>query len=376
MNGLFPKSQDRLKLFAGIALALLAMGCHRGPAASGAYTQPPPLVNVMTLQPQTLSMTTQLPGRVDAERVANVNARVDGVVLSRNFEQGANVTNGQALYEIDPAPYKAQLESAKASLVQAQALMERYKPLVSINAVSRQNFDNAVSAASQAKAAQDIAAINLGYCSVTAPISGRIGPALVTEGTLVSQVAATPMAVIQQMDPIYFDLTEASVDVLKLRAQLQSGRLQGLSSGPKVTLQLPDGTTYPHEGRLLFQDVSVDPSSGMVTLRAEFPNPDHVLLPGMFAVGTLEQGDAPNTILVPQRSVVIGPTGAASVMLVNSTNSVVPQPIELGAATGTNWIVQSGLKAGDRVIVDGLLKAQPGATVNPVDIGTTNAAVQ
>ncbi len=275
MNGLFPKSQYRLKLFAGIALALPAMGCHRGPAASGAYTQPPPLVNVMTLQPQTLPMTTQLPGRVDAERVANVNARADGIVLSRNFEQGANVTNGQALYEIDPAPYKANLESAKASLLQAQALMERYKPLVSINAVSRQNFDNAVSAASQAKAAQDIAAINLGYCSVTAPISGRIGPALVTEGTLVSQAAATPMAVIQQMDPIYFDLTEASVDVLKLRAQLQSGRLQGLSSGePKVTLQLPDGTTYPHEGKLLFQDVSVDPSSGMVTLRAEFPNPD------------------------------------------------------------------------------------------------------
>ena len=389
MNGLFSKPQDRLKSFATIALALLAAGCHRGQAGGGMYAQPSPTVNVITVQAQTLPMTTQLPGRVDPERVANVNARVDGVVLSRDFEQGANVTNGQVLYQIDPAPYKAQLESAKASLTQAQALMERYKPLVSINAVSKQNYDNAVSSAAQAKAARDVAAINLGYCSVTAPISGRIGPALVTEGTLVSQGAATPMAVVQQLDPIYFDFTEASVELLKMRAQLQSGQLKGPASGePEVTLQLPDGTTYSHAGKLLFQDVSVDPSSGMVTLRAEFPNPDHVLLPGMFAVGTLEQGDAPNTILIPQRAVVIGPTGTASVMLaalnaaMAATNAaaaavnalVEPRPIELGAAVGTNWIVQSGLEAGDRVIVDGLLKAQPGATVNPVDIGTTNTA--
>ncbi|MGH8022375.1 MAG: efflux RND transporter periplasmic adaptor subunit [Limisphaerales bacterium] len=356
-----------------LLLALLAAGCHRNPAGySGAM--PPPLVNVVTVRPRPLPITTQLPGRIDAEQVANVNARVDGVVLRREFVQGANVTNGQALYQIDPAPYKAQLESAKANMTQAQSLMQRYKPLVSINAVSRQNYDNAVAAAAQAKAARDIAAINLGYCSVTAPISGRIGPALVTVGTLVSQAAATPLAVIQQLDPIYFDFTEASVDVLKLRAQLHSGQLRRPASGElKVTLQLPDGSTYPLPGKLLFQDVSVDPSSGMVSLRAEFPNPDRVLLPGMFAVGTLQEGVAPNTILVPQRAVVIDPTGAASVMLVTSTNSVAPRPIQLGGATATDWIVQSGLKPGDRVIVDGLQKAFPGAKVNPVDVGSSNA---
>jgi membrane fusion protein, multidrug efflux system len=375
MDRLF--SNPRVHQSGVVLLALLAAGCHRAPAGGAGYSGPPPLVNVITVQPRMLPVTTQLPGRVDPERVANVNARADGVVLRRNFEQGANVTNGQVLYEIDPAPYKAQLESAKASLVQAQALMERYKPLVSINAVSHQNYDNAVSSAAQAKAARDVAAINLGYCSVTAPISGRIGPALVTEGTLVSQAAATPMAVVQQLDPIYFDFTESSVNVLKLRAQLQSGRLRGPASGEaNVTLQLPDGTTYPDTGKVLFQDVSVDPSSGMVTLRAEFPNPDHVLLPGMFAVGTLEEGDAPDTILVPQRAVVIGPTGGASVMLVTSTNSVSPQPIELGPAVGTDWIVLSGLKPDDRVIVEGLLKAQPGMPVSPVDVGTTNAAAQ
>jgi len=374
MNRLF--SNPRVYQSSVVFLALLAAGCHRAPAGGAGYSGPPPHVNVVTVRTQSFPVTTQLPGRVDPERIANVNARVDGVVLSRNFEQGANVTNGQVLYQIDPAPYKAQLESAKASLVQAQALMERYKPLVSINAVSRQNYDNAVSSAAQAKAARDVAAINLGYCSVTAPISGRIGPALVTEGTLVSQGAATPMAVVQQMDPIYFDLTQASVDVLKLRAQIQSGQLQSPSNEAALTLQLPDGSTYPYPGKLLFQDVSVDPSSGMVTLRAEFPNPDHVLLPGMFAVGTLEEGIAPNTILVPQRAVVIGPTGDASVMLVTSTNSVAVQSIKLGAATATDWIVQSGLKPGDRVIVAGLLKAMPGMMVNPVDIGTTNTDAQ
>lgn len=335
---------------------------------------PPPQVNIITIKPQPLPITTELPGRIEPVRTAQVNARVDGIVLHREFEQGSEVTNGQVLYEIDPAPYQATVDSAKASLNQAQLLAERYKPLVGINAVSKQNYDNAVAAAAQARASLEIAQINLGYCTVTAPISGRIGAALVTEGALVSQSAATQMALIQQMDPIYFDFTESSADVLKLRKELEAGRLKEASSGePTVTLKLPDGTTYPNDGKLLFQDVTVDPSSGMVTLRAEFPNPDHVLLPGMYAVGTVDEGVAPDAILVPQRSVVIDPAGGASVMLINSTNSVEPQPIQLGAATGANWIVQSGLKSGDRVMVDGLLKAYPGMTVNPVDIGSTNA---
>jgi len=358
-------------LLAGLAAA----GCHRGPAAG--FNMPPPQVNVITIKPQALPITAELPGRIDPVNIAQVNARVDGNVLHREFEQGSYVTNGQVLYEIDPAPYKAQLESAQASLMQAKLLAERYKPLVGINAVSKQNYDNAVASAAEAKASVDIAQINLGYCTVTAPISGRIGPALVTEGALVSQSAATPMALIQQMDPIYFDFTESSADVLKLRKQLAAGQLKEASSGePKVTLELPDGTAYPQEGKLLFQDITVDPSSGMVTLRAEFPNPDGWLLPGMFGIGRLEQAIAPEAILVPQPAVVIEPNGSASVMLVTATNTVVAQPIQIGAAVGTDWTVESGLKAGDRVIVAGLQKAMPGMPVAPVLVDeTTNAPV-
>ncbi len=332
---------------------------------------PPPPVDVVTVHPRSVPVTMNLPGRIDPERVAQVNARVDGIVLRREFEQGANVTNGEVLYQIDPAPYRATLDSAKANLKQASLLAQRYKPLVSINAVSKQNYDNAVSAAAQAKASEEIAAINLGYCTVTAPITGRIGPALVTEGALVSQSAATPMALIQQMDPIYFDFTEPSADVLTLQKEMKAGQLQSVSSGePKVTLELPDNSVYPYDGKLLFQDVSVDPSSGMVTLRAEFPNPDGWLLPGMFAVGKIEQAVTPDAILVPEPCVVIGPDGSASVMLVTTTatatNIVVSQPVRIGAAVGTDWVVESGLKSGDQVILNGLQKAQPGMQVTPV----------
>jgi membrane fusion protein, multidrug efflux system len=370
-----PKKQRRFTGFSPLfLLVLLATGCHHGPDGNGQMMPPPPEVDIVTVQPKALPLTTTLPGRIDPYRVAQVNARVDGIVLHRNFEQGSSVTNGQVLYEIDPAPYQATLDSAKASLAQAHQLMERYKPLVGINAVSKQTYDNAVSAAAQAKASEEIAEINLGYCTVTAPISGRIGAALVTEGALVSESAATPMALIQTMDPIYFDFTESSAEALKLRRELDAGQLEKASTGePKVTLKLPDETTYPHEGKLLYQDITVDPTSGMVTLRAEFPNPEGWLLPGMFAEGRLEQAIAPKTILVPQPSVVVGPDGSASVMLVTtSTNVVVPQPIQLGSAVGTDWIVESGLKPGDRVIVNGLLKARPGGTVSPVEIKPAN----
>jgi len=369
-------TKNRFENFSAIFLLalLFATGCHQQQGGSG--QPPPPEVNIITIKPQPLPITTELPGRIDPERIAQVNARVDGIVLHREFEQGSAVTNGQVLYEIDPAPYQATVDSAKASLNQAQLLAERYKPLVGINAVSKQNYDNAVAAAAQAKASLEIAQINLGYCTVTAPISGRIGAALVTEGALVSQSAATHMALIQQMDPIYFDFTESSADVLNLRKDLEAGHLKELPSGEaRVTLALPDGTMYSREGKLLFQDITVDPSSGMVTLRAEFPNPDGWLLPGMYARGKLEEAVAPEAVLVPQQSVVIGPDGSASVMIVTavSTNWIVqPQPIQIGAAVGPNWVVQSGLKAGDRVIVAGLLKAMPGAPVTPVSVDETN----
>jgi len=351
---------------AAVSLALLALaGC--GQKQAGGFKMPPPEVGVVTLAPESVALTTELPGRIDPVRVAQVRARVDGIVLHREFHEGTDVTNGQVLYQIDPAPYKAALDSANASLTQAQQLVERYKPLVGINAVSKQDYDNAVSAAAQAKAAQEIAAVNFGYCTVTAPISGHIGAALVTEGALVSQSAATEMALVTQLDPIYCDFTESSTEVLRLRHELEAGTLKTVAPGEaKVTLSLDDGTTYPHPGKLLFSDVTVDPTSGMITLRAEFPNPDHLLLPGMFARGELEQAVDSEAITVLQRGVSIGPNGIATVMVVGADNKVEARVIKIGQAVGNKWIVTDGLKAGEKIIVDGLQKVQPGMAVKPV----------
>ena len=348
-------------------LTLLALaGCGQHPGA-GAFNMPPPEVSVVTIAPESVALTTELPGRIDPVRVAQVRARVDGIVLHRNFKEGADVTNGEVLYEIDPAPYKAALDSANASLMQAQALAKRYQPLVGISAVSKQDYDNAVSAAAQAKAAQEIAAVNFGYCTVTAPISGKIGAALVTEGALVSQSAATQMALVTQLDPIYCDFTESSTELLRLQRQLESGTFKTIAPGEaKVTLLLDDGTTYPLPGKLLFSDVTVDPTSGMVTLRAEFPNPDHLLLPGMFARGVLEQAVDNQAITVLQRGVNVGPNGVATVMVVGADGKVAARVIKIGQAIGNKWIVTDGLKAGEHVIVEGLQKAMPGMPVKPV----------
>jgi membrane fusion protein, multidrug efflux system len=352
--------------FAALLASLALAGCGHNQGA-GAFNMPPPEVGVVTLAPESVALTTELPGRIDPVRVAQVRARVDGIVLHRNFREGADVTNGEVLYQIDPAPYKAALDSANASLRQAQLLVQRYQPLVGINAVSKQDYDNAVSAAAQAKAAQEIAAVNFGYCTVTAPISGNIGAALVTEGALVSQSAATQMALVTQLDPIYCDFTESSTELLRLRRELENGTLKTVAPGEaKVTLRLDDGTTYAHPGKLLFSDVTVDPTSGMVTLRAEFPNPDHLLLPGMFARGELEQAVDNQAITVPQRGVNIGANGVASVMLVGAGGKVEARIIKIGQAVGNKWIVTDGLKAGEQVIVEGLQKAMPGMPVKPV----------
>jgi len=353
-------------LFVASAVVLFS-GCGRNQTGAGAYSLPPPEVGVVTIAPEAVALTTELPGRIDPVRVAQVRARVDGIVLHRNFQEGADVTNDEVLYQIDPAPYKAALDSANASLMQAQLLVERYQPLVGINAVSKQDYDNAVSAAAQAKAAQEIAAVNFGYCTVTAPISGKIGAALVTEGALVSQSAATEMALVTQLDPIYCDFTESSTEVLRLRRELENGALKSVAPGEaKVTLLLDDGTTYPQPGKLLFSDVTVDPTSGMVTLRAEFPNPDHLLLPGMFARGVLEQAVDANAITVPQRGVNIGAGGVATVMVVGADGKVEARVVKIGQAVGNKWVVADGLKAGEQVIVEGLQKAQPGMAAKPV----------
>ena len=350
-----------------LAAAVFFTGCGRNQAGAGASNMPPPEVGVVTIAPESVALTTELPGRIDPVRVAQVRARVDGIVLHRNFREGADVTNGEVLYEIDPAPFKAALDSANASLTQAQLLAERYQPLVGIHAVSKQDYDNAVSAAAQAKAAQEIAAVNFGYCTVTAPISGKIGAALVTEGALVSQSAATEMALVTQLDPIYCDFTESSTELLRLRRELDNGALESAASGEaKVTLLLDDGTTYPQPGKLLFSDITVDPTSGMVTLRAEFPNPDHLLLPGMFARGVLEQAVDAKAITVLQRGVSVGANGIATVMVVGADGKVEARVIKLGQAVGDKWVVTDGLKAGEQVVVEGLQKFQPGMVVKPV----------
>jgi membrane fusion protein (multidrug efflux system) len=377
-----------------LALLLLALaGCGHNQGAGG-YNMPPPEVGIVTIMPESTVLTTELPGRIDPVREAQVRARVDGIVLHCNFQQGADVKTGEVLYQIDPAPFQAAYDNAAATLAKAEAnakqtqlLADRYQPLVGINAVSKQDYDNAVSAAAQAKAdvlaakaALETASINLGYATVTSPIDGRIGAALVTEGALVSQSAATQMALVQQLDPIYCDFTESSTEVLRLRRQLENGAFKTIAPGEaKLTLRLDDGTTYALPGRLLFSDVTVDPSSGMITLRAMFPNPDHLLLPGMFARGELEQAVDTKAVTLPQRGVNIGVNGIAAAMVVGADDKVEIRVLQLGAAIGNKWIITDGLKAGDRVIVDGLQKVQPGMVVKPVpfsqgDTNNTSAA--
>jgi membrane fusion protein, multidrug efflux system len=376
----------------GMAVALTALisGCSPSQGGPGASQAPPPEVSVVTVAPESVALTTELPGRIDPVRVAQVRARVDGVVLHRKFHEGAEVKAGEELFQIDPAPFQAVFDSANANLAraeasakQAQQLADRYEPLVGLNAVSRQEYDNAFSAAAQAKAevlaakaAQETASINLGYTKVVSPIDGKIGAALVTEGALVSQGAATPMAVVTQLDPIYCDFTESSTELLRLRGALDRGTLKTVAPGEaKVTLLLDDGTTYSEPGKLLFSDVTVDPTSGMVTLRAEFPNPNHMLLPGMFARGVLQQAVDNQAITVLQRGVSVGAGGIASVMVAGADNKVEARVVKLGQAVGNKWIVTDGLKAGENVIVEGLQKIGPGMVVKPVPFNPGSAGV-
>jgi membrane fusion protein, multidrug efflux system len=371
---------------AATSLALLALaGCGKNQQN---FTPPPPEVGVITIQSRPLPITAELPGRIDPVRTAQVRARVAGILLKRVFTEGSDVNEGDVLFQIDPAPLQAAYDGAKASLAsaeanvkQAQAQADRYEVLVKINAVSKQDYDTAVATAAQdnanvlvAKAALETASLNLGYAAVTAPISGRIGPALVTEGALVGQAEVTELAVIQQLDPIYFDFTESSTELLKLRRELDSGQLKKVAPDEaKISLLLEDGTIYPREGKLLFSDVTVDPTTGMITLRAEFPNPDDLLLPGMFARARLEQATDSQAITVPQRGVTYGPDGKPTVMVVTPDDKVEVRPITVSSAEGNDWIVTSGLKAGERVILEGLQKVQPGMVVKPVPFDSTNA---
>ena len=368
-----------------IALAVVA-GCGPKPEAGAGGApgagMPPAEVGAITVTPRVVGLATELPGRLEASRVAQVRARAAGILQRRVFTEGSDVKAGQLLFRIDAAPYEASAASARAalaraqaSLTQAAALAERYQPLLDANAISKQEYVNAVAArktaeadVATAKANLQTAQINLGYASVSAPISGRIGRALVTEGALVGQGDATPLATIQQIDPMYVNFTQSTTDVLRLRKAVESGRFRRVGGGGAslpVRVILEDGSDYGRPGKLLFTDLTVDPTSGQVTLRAEVPNPNGLLLPGMYVRVRIEQAQAAAGIVVPQQAVTRGSTGD-SVMVVAADGKVAPRPVRIGSSVDGQWVVLDGLKAGEMVMVDGFQKLRGNAPVKPV----------
>ena len=389
-----PAGFDRLQPLALAAfVSLFLAGCGKGDApAASAAAPPPPQVGVVTVTPGDVGLVTELPGRLEASRVAQVRARAAGILQKRLFREGSDVKAGQLLFTIDAAPYAAAAASARAgqaraeaNLAQATALAERYRPLVEANAISQQEYANAVAAQKQAaadvavgKANVQAASITLGYASVTAPISGRIGRSLVTEGALVGQGDATQLAVIQQINPMYVNFTQSASDVLKLRAAMAGGqfkRASGLEAA-SVRIVLEDGSEYAQPGKLLFSDLTVDATTGQITLRAEVPNPAGQLLPGLYVRVRLEQAQASNAITLPQQAVTRTAQGD-TVMVVGSDGKVAPRTIKIGSAKGAQWVVLEGLKAGEQVMVDGFQKLQmmpPGTPVKTVPWRPAGAA--
>lgn len=348
-------------LLLAISLTTLLSACKEAPATAAA---PPPKVGVITLQPQAFALTSELPGRTSAYRVAEVRPQVNGIILKRLFTEGREVKAGQQLYQIDPALYAATLKSAQATLQSSQSLAERYQLLVDEQAVSRQAFDEARAKQMEAEAALQTATINLRYTKVLAPIGGRIGRSAVSEGALVSNGQSTAMAVIQQLDPIYVDVTQSSLEILKLRNDLASGRLQKAgNNAATVKLLLEDGSEYPQAGQLEFSEVSVDPGTGSVTLRAVFPNPKHDLLPGMFVHAQLQAGVSAQAILAPQQGVTRNLKGQPTALVVNQHDQVELRELQAERTAGNAWLINQGLQAGDRLIVEGLQFVKPGITV-------------
>lgn len=362
-------------------VALAALGaCGKKDDKAGAGQMPPPQVGVIAVQPQTVPLVTELPGRLEASRIAQVRARAAGVVQKRTFVEGSDVKAGQLLFQIDPSTYQASYDSARATLAkaeanlnQATALAERYKPLQEAKAVSPQEYLNAQVAQRQAqadvataKAAVQTAQINLGYASVTSPISGRIGRALVTEGALVGQGETTQLATVQQINPLYVNFTQSATEALRLKRAMESGKLDKAGAqGTVVKVVLDDGTEYPLNGKLLFADLSVDSTSGQVSLRAELPNPQGALLPGLYVRVRLEQAQVQGGILIPQQAVTRAAQGD-TVMVVDAQGQVATRPVKLGGALGNQWVVTDGLKAGEQVMVDGFQKVRPKQPVKAV----------
>ena len=376
---------------AAVLLALSACGDKGAPAGAaaagpGAQRPPPPEVGVVTVKTAPVALQTELPGRVEPVRVAQVRARVNGVVLKRLFTEGSEVRQGQVLFQIDPAPYQAQLASARANLGKAQANLTqaaaqaaRYKPLVEANAVSKQEYVNVVAAQKTAEAdvaAQralvQIAQINTGYANVTAPIAGRIGRALVTEGALVSAAEATQLAVIQQTNTVFVNFTQSATELQRLRRA--AGVTVSKNGAVPVTVIMDDGSELANRGKLLFSDVTVDPTSGQVTLRAEVPNSDDMLLPGQYVRVRVAQAQVPAAILIPQQAVTRG-SGGDTVVVVGADGKTAPRPVRVGSQQDGQWVVLEGLKDGEQVVVDGFQKLQgPGAQVKAVPWSAPAAA--
>ena len=339
-----------------------------------------PQVNVFTVKAAPLAVTTELPGRTDAFRVAEVRPQVSGIILKRNFVEGSDIVAGNSLYQIDSATYQAAWNSAQGSLAKAKAAaniahltVKRYVPLLGTNYISKQEYDQAVANAQQAdaevKAAQaevENARINLAYTKVTSPIDGRIGKSNVTEGALVTNGQASSLATVQQLDPIYVDVTQSSTDFMQLKQAVEKGSLQKANGKTTVQLLMEDGQPYPLNGDLEFSDVTVDQTTGSITLRAVFPNPQHQLLPGMYVRAKIDEGIQPEAILVPQQGVTRNPRGDATVMVVDENNKAVVREVVAPQAIGDKWLVTKGVKPGDKIIVSGLQRVRPGVAVQIV----------
>lgn len=363
--------------------SLVLIGCNDKDAAQ-AHAQQAPEVGIVTLKAAPLNITTELPGRTSAFRVAEVRPQVSGIILKRNYVEGSDVTAGTSLYQIDPATYQAAYDSAKGDLAKAQAAAEiarltvnRYKPLLGTNYISKQEYDQAVSDAMQAnatvlaaKAAVETARINLAYTQVTSPISGRTGKSSVTEGALVTSGQATAMTTVQQLDPMYVDVTQSSDEYLRLKKELADGTLKQEGGKAKVRLLLENGTEYAETGTLEFSGVTVDETTGSITIRAIFPNPNEALLPGMFVRARLDEGVRPDALLVPQQGVTRNPRGEATAMVVGADDKVELRTLVANQAIGDKWLVTEGLKAGDRLIVSGLQKIRPGVQVKVQEVTT------
>jgi membrane fusion protein, multidrug efflux system len=352
------------------ALGLLLAGCgHKAPPA----VPPPPKVSVVTIRAQPVAITTELPGRVTGYRTADVRPQVYGIIQKRLFVEGGEVKAGQQLYQIDPAPYQASYDSAVAANASARSLAERYKPLVEANAVSKQDYDNAVASSLQAQAAVQTARINLIYTRVLSPITGRIGRSLVTEGALVTANQDTALATVQQLDPVYVDVTQPATTLLRLQREASAGLLKQNQAGKaQVRVRLEDGSDYAHPGTLEFSEVTVDEGTGSVTLRALLPNPERVLLPGMFVREVIQEGVRQGALLAPQQGVSHDQKGRPNALVVGADDIVELRTIETDRAIGDQWLVTSGLKPGDRIIVEGIQSAKPGTKVVPEEYRTAD----